>query len=61
MDTFIFELLSVATLTTIRAELGGYMMDQLKDIDRGILQQVDVPVFEAFLVLQKVLDEKEGR
>ena len=61
MDTLIFELLSTATLTTIRAELGGHMMDQLRDIDRGILQQVDVPVFEAFLVLQKVLDEKEGR
>lgn len=61
MDTLVFELLSVDTLQRVREELGGYMHDQLKDVLKGDLKSVDAPVFEAFLTLQRVLDEKEGR
>ena len=59
MDTLVFELLSVDTLQRVREELGGYMHDQLKDVLKGDLKSVDAPVFEAFLTLQRVLDEKE--
>lgn len=60
MDTIIFEILSVDTLKQIRNELGGYIRDQIYDVERKAIPYVDDKVFEAYLKVQQVLMEKEG-
>jgi hypothetical protein len=60
MSELIAQLMPLNVLKEVQQNLMGYIQDQICDVRRGHLYQVDDEALQSLLIVQQVIREKEG-